>query len=518
MKDYQKPRAVRREARNIGGRFRGGKLAPVMSVPFLGGESGSVQQVITMELDPVGGRLITEVMAEVVSVFVPVQAIDALKNPADAFPGNAENVRQKLMSGAPLFGLEDETEISQRLAIVPRSIGGVRKVNEIGRLAHNAAVNFLRQSKYVSAEILDATSSVVTPALISSNVLDRLNAVLDPEDRVNGKVSLGGTIPVKGIGVSGAPVGNSIVAKESNEGTASFTYADYFTEDQSGHKIAVQENPDRPGFPYVRVELADAADISLQDFYEAETMDRIVRQMREIVDANPQFGEDLVARFALGLNIEPGRTPFVAFRKSVTFGAAVERAVDGPSLGTIRSNLVTQVGFQVPIPASEFGGVLITFVSVKPDETISSQPHPFLSDNWGAVNYAADELRLDPVPITIRDLNADCLAVDEDTVVAYIGNRHLEANYINYGFARNLDPTTVENKTALWQLDIPMSVTPSSIIYPENLDHYPFIDNTAEICTYTCASRCEINTPLIFGPVPVEELSIIETANVFQDV
>jgi hypothetical protein len=62
-----------------------------------------------------------------------------------------------------------------------------------------------------------------------------------------------------------------------------------------------------------------------------------------------------------------------------------------------------------------------------------------------------------------------------------------------------------------------MSVTPESILYPATLDHYPFIDNLAEVCTYTCTSVSVINTPLIFGPTPVEELAAIEDENVFDD-
>ena len=40
---------------------------------------------------------------------------------------------------------------------------------------------------------------------------------------------------------------------------------------------------------------------------------------------------------------------------------------------------------------------MITFAVVKPDETLASQPHPILSDTWGAQNYVSDELARDPV-------------------------------------------------------------------------------------------------------------------------
>lgn len=114
MKNYQSPRNVRRESRTLVGRFRGGKLCPVLAVPVKGNEGGMLSQSITLELDPVAGRLITPVYGELISVFVPVQAIDALKDPLAAYAGMTEVLREKILSGNPLFGLEDENEISMR--------------------------------------------------------------------------------------------------------------------------------------------------------------------------------------------------------------------------------------------------------------------------------------------------------------------------------------------------------------------------------------------------------------------
>ena len=152
--------------------------------------------------------------------------------------------------------------------------------------------------------------------------------------------------------------------------------------------------------------------------------------------------------------------------------------------------------FTVPVPKTELGGIVITFATLKPDETISSQPHPILSEPWGAINYAADQFKIDPVPVTIRELDADCAQSDEGTVAFYTGNNELKRNYVNYGFTRNLDLDDVANKTALWQYEIPASVTPEGVLYPESLEHYPFADQQAEVCTYVINSSCTISTPI----------------------
>src|SRR5699024_8039505 len=111
---------------------------------------------------------------------------------------------------------------------------------------------------------------------------------------------------------------------------------------------------------------------------------------------------------------------------------------------------------------------------------------------------------------------SECTAGQEATVSMYTGLNALKQTYVHYGLSRQLDPTTVEHKTAVWQLQIPMSVTPDNILYPEDLDHYPFADQQAEVCTYTIASNVVMQTPMIYGPTPVEELAILDEENIFE--
>ncbi|MBW4983472.1 hypothetical protein KZZ07_13065 [Mameliella sp. CS4] len=511
-----KPRAIRREARTLAGRFRGGKLAPVMAVPFVGSESGSVTQSITYELDPIAGRMITEVTAEIISVFVPLQAIDAQFDDTNDYPGNAEVLRQKLLAGTALYALEPENEITKRLGVVPSPVSGVKYVCASVRHAHNAAVNYLRRRKHVDAAQVPKGNSAITPAIISQNVLDRLNGVLDPEDRVNGAVQFDGVLNVEGFAVKAGATTNE-TAQTVVETGQNKTYANGFSDNNSSSQLIFEANPQDNARPNLRVDLGGASTISLTDMYQAEKMDQLTRQMREMVDQHPELGDELVARFAHGLSVDPGRQPFVVYEQRKTFNAATIRAMDGASLDQTQTNMVVRHDFTAPIPASEFGGILITFAAVKPDETLASQPHPILSKGWKAQNFAADELAIDPVPVRIRELDADCDPADENTIALYVGNNGLRRTYVNYGFNRHLDPTTVEAKTAIWQLEVPMSVTPESVLYPNDLGHYPFAVQAAEVCTYTCSSLATINTPTIFGPTPVEELAAIETDDVFND-
>lgn len=526
---YQMTRNRRREANTKTGRFRGGKLAPVMAVPVKGAEGGMLMQNLTMELDPIAGRMITPITGEMIAVFVPVQAIDAIKDPAANYAGMTEVIREKLLSGNPLFNLENENIISQRCGIEPRQIGGVKRVNEAVRLAHNAAVNFLRQRKYDKAALLLHTNAAVTPAILSETVLDRLNGVLDPDDRINGAVSLDVniTLPqtdltVRGLGFTTPTNISSGTTVRESDGTT-----DTASTFEWGTGVAARYNNINSNVhPGVTARLNQTVltggsnNISLVDMYNAETMDRLTREMDKIIKENPVYGEEMVLRWAHGLSVDTGKTPFVVAQQSAFFQRNIVGAMDSAGVNNevMRSDFILQMNFSVPIPKTELGGIIITFAVLKPDETLATQPHPILSDVWAAENFVADELALDPVPVTGRELDSGIAQALENTVMLYTGHNALKQAYMHYGFTRNTDLNTVAAKTAIWQLQVPLSVTPSSVLYPETLSHYPFADQNAEVCTYTIASSAIIETPMIFGPTPVENIATIGTADLFEQV
>ncbi len=508
---YQTKRNVRREARTLMGRFRAGKLAPVMAVPVKGSEGGMLSQTVSFELDPIAGRMMTPITAEMVAVFVPVEACDAIKDPSAAYAGMREVIREKLLSGNPLFGLEGETAISKRCGVNPRSINGSLKVCEITRLAHNAAVNHLRRRRFVDAVQVTAANTLVTPAILSETVLQRFNGALDPDPNVNGAVQL--TMPDMKLPVAIDPA-KALSAPVTVKRGAEARRLDAGISRLAPAEVAVATDADL----FAVFNGVSAGNVSLIDFYNAQKMDELTRVMRKIVDDNPDYGEEMVLRWAHGLSLDPGSTPFVLAEKSTILGRQIVGATDtaGVEDGVRRSDMATQLSFTVPIPSTELGGIIVTFATIKPDETLSSQPHPILSDVWGLDNFVADELALDPQPVTARELDSNCGQAAESTVLFYTGLNELKKAYVSYGLCRTLDPATVEAKNAVWQLNMPLSVTPQTVLYPESLTQYPFADQLAEICTYVVNSTSSMPTPIIYGPSPVEELAIIETEDLFE--
>jgi hypothetical protein len=541
MTRYQNSLQTRRESRTIVGRFRGGKLNPVMMHVLRESESCMLNQSVTFELDPIMGQMKTPITAELMAVAVPLQAIHDLALGGSNIAGNTEIIRDALVSGSPLFGLGAETEISRRCGVVPIQIGGVKQVSQICHIAHNAAVNFLRQRKFIDTVKLTAANLSVTPALISQSVLDRFNGVLDPDNRVDGQVQFQtGTITANLAGVF--PVNNLTVAQNvyeasiNSEGrrsrnlqntSGSLAYANApsavvalaTTTNAAGAPVLAAPNVNLAGGS-VSLAGLDIGTVSLTDFYNAELMDDLVRQMREMADANPEYGQEMIQRWAHGLSVDMGKTCFMLHESETIFSANMTPATDsaGVTAEVLRSDLMARLSFTLPVPKTELGMIIITFVTVKPDETVDSQPHPFLSAPWVGQKYLADELSRDPVPVLMRELNANIPAGSETTIAFYTGLNEIKRNYVNYGFSRQLDLNTVANKTALWQIKIPLSVGPQSILYPETLDHYPFADQLAEVCTYTISSVQTVASPIIYGPTPVETLAIINTGDLFDEI
>lgn len=512
------PRDKRRESRNSVGRFRGGKLAPVMGVPVLPGEAGIITQNVMLELDPVEGRLMTQVTADITMVFVPTQACDLIMNPAVDYAGATEVVREKMLSTTPLFGLEAEGELTRRMGIKPIPIGGVKKTNAIARIAHNAAVNYLRKLRYTYAVQLLHTNTAMTPAILSQTVLDRLNGVLDPDERINGAVNLDlptMQLPVKNLRVQ---VGGSSNSKKLED-----TGLPSGADEAAGHDVRLKRvsgTDAAPVFAPVYADFAGAAagGVSLVDFYNAEKQDRLIRDFRTVIDQNPVDGEEQVLRWVHGIMMEPGRHPWVIHQSEHILGQDFRQASDGTAMinDVSVSKLMLQKSVSVVVPKTELGGFIVTFVTVRPDETLADMPHPILSDVWKLRNRSADSMKLDPVPVLMRQVDANVAAGLETTVAFYTGYQELLRTYVDYGFSRELDQQTVENKNAIWQLRIPASVTPENVIYPETLAHAPFQNTAAEVVRYSVTVNAALDTPLFFGPTPIEDVDIVTTEDLFE--
>lgn len=526
MLNFQQPKSTRRWGTNHAGRLRGGKLVPLSAMAVEQSESGTVTQTVTLALDPISGSMITQIGVELVSVYVPNLAIHALDNPELDLADAPDLYRSKLLDGQIMSGLELEGELTKRMNLKPKSINGQKKLRKSARLAYIAAWNYLARKKHREAEQKDKTEVGVLPALYSSTALDLLNGVLDPDDRINGQVNLDipqVNLPVSGIGFGGVNAGPGLVNSQQTGKKTVNAHSRLIPYGEAGSaNLLVQTDPEGGQYPWIHA-LFDGTSqsLSLDDLWRAERSDEITRALDDLMRRDPKYGEELALRMAYGVSMNMSAQPQVIYHSEQAFSKpVVQRATDGPSMDEeVRSHMAYRQSFSAVIPSTEFGGVVITMVAVKPDETLGQQPDPVFSEPLQRIDYIPEELTFDPRKVYVRDLDADCAQADENTVVMYTGLNQLMRNYSVHGLDRHVDPTTVANKNALWQIELPLSVSPGTVAYPDFVDHYPFVLNgpSVEPINYHIAAFASFNTPRQFGPTPIENIDILEE-DVFQPI
>ena len=507
----------RMEGIHNNGFMRGGVLKPVSFTAVGPGEKGSARISITAEMAPVAGRLFSDVGLHVQSVFVPCTAMHALKYPDAPYAGTAEGVRQMIKENdGVVWPLEDDNDFAKSARIHPRKINGVAKVSEAIRLSHNVAVNHLRRMTYHKSVQLDADNTAITPAILKQTSLQRFSGVLDPDENVDGAVNLDGEMKIRGIGklTDDFPVEGQQFT-EPDGTVVTYDGAQWIDGTTNARSFVIEEDPETPGKMNLRA-VMQSDSISLRDFSIARQQDEITRRIDAIMRQNPEYGQDMVWRWFHRLELEGGRYAGLLYDREVSFNKMIEPATDGPSLGDEITQVDRGHDFAVPLPRTELGGVIVTFITIRPDEVMPPQPHPMLSETWVQPNYEADKLRLEPEPFTYRDQWSDVETVNENTRSMYIGYNHDKKYYSDYGFARDVDLTTVENESSIWQVEVPLSVTPDNVLYPENIDHAPFSDRWGDAARFSCSASVMVETPLVFGPTPVERVLEIEENDLFE--
>ena len=157
----------------------------------------------------------------------------------------------------------------------------------------------------------------------------------------------------------------------------------------------------------------------------------------------------------------------------------------------------------------------MTFTYVKPDEVLEDQPDPDWSEVWMGQNFLEDQLKIDPVGVTAAQLSMSVDMADEDTIVMYTGYNRLKRHYATAGWSLSTDLDAVAEKSGLWQIAIPPSVTPENIVYPTDIDHYPFADQLGHATTVWANTQLTVKTPMVFGPSPVETVGIVENGDIY---
>lgn len=479
------------------------KAWPLAMCRFRPDEGGTVSTALNINLAPVSGYMRSNAYVDVVQVWVPYQAAEALElDSEDA--GVTEMTKRRLMAGQGI-GLADESEISRTADIKPRAVGGVKKVSKTVDLSYTAACNHLRLSAYHDAALLTKHNQVIRPAVLTANVLERFNGVLDPERHIDGAINLTGELQVKGI----SAIDNAAVSTTQSVDETGATAA----EDQTGWNhaqrgIFLEEDPDNPGFPKVVTDLSGTSEITLRDMMQSQKLDGLIREFAQMIEDDPVNGEEKVERALYGLTCDFDANCHVLYRQVFELTPAHQRPTDGPSINDVSAHFNLNTRFATVVPRSELGGQLVTLAMVKPLETLPDQPDPAQTEAWELVNRIHDETELDEQLLTRADLDSTVAAQDEDTPVFWVGHNSLKHDYSTQG--PNPERIQgVEMKSTMWTYKVPSSVTPENVNYPyDGIAMYPFHNWNGGHAEYYINQVAAISTSLAKGPNPIERIQL----------
>ncbi len=474
---------------------------PLAICRFRPDEGGTVSTSLSIKLAPVSGYCRSKAYVDVFQIFAPYQGIEKLELDTQDDAGVTEMTRRRLMAGEGI-GLEVEGEITRAANNHPKSIAGQKKLTKTARLAYIASVNHLRSSVYHGATLLDKTVTSIQPAVLKANVLERFNGVLDPERHVDGAINLTGELPVKGMGLPvdwGAP-DSGVVSKET--GGKTVTYPHGFDAQ------TVRVKTGTAGVPIITVDLDGTSEITLRDMVKSQKVDALVRNFAQMIQDDPVNGEELVERALYGLSVDYDDNCQVLYRQTYPLSAMHQRPMDGPSSNDVSAHYELNTGFGTVVPRSELGGQLVTIAVVRPVERLAKQPDPAQTESWGLVNRIHDETELEEVLLKRADLETDILAEDEDTDAFWVGHNSIKHDYATEG-PNEQQTATVEMKSTMWAYDVPTSVTPENVNYPDaGVDMYTFHNWNGSHAEYTISQEAMISTSLAKGPNPVERIQL----------
>lgn len=514
QKAFDGRRRLRPWRNNHFGYFDAVKAHPLAMCRFRPDEGGTVSTSLNINLAPVSGLMRSNAYVDVVQVFVPYQSIEKMWLNAQDDAGVTEMTKRRLLAGTTL-PLGSSSEISKACNIHPRMVGGVEKVNTSVRLAYNQAVNHLRKAAYHDADEVPDTNFGIQPAVLTANILERFDGVLDPERHIDGAINLTGDIPVRGIAAKAsniAPDDTNVAVDESPNapgGAAnSDTYAYGMNVNSADASDGVMIETDVNGVPQIFVDLGGTTEITLRDMIQSQKLDGLIRQFSKMIEEDPINGEEVVERALYGLTVDFDANCQVMYRKVFELSPRHERPMDGASINDVSAHFELNTRFSTVVPRSELGGQLVTIAMVKPLETLEAQPDPAQTEAWELVNRVHDETELDEQLLTRADLESDVAQVDEDTSAFWVGHNSLKHNYATKG--PNVQQTHgVEQKSTMWTYAIPTSVTPENVSYPAGgVNMYPFFNWSGGHAEYTIDQVAAISTPLAKGPNPIEKIQL----------
>ncbi len=436
------PRTMRRHSARGITSLPAGKMVPIAAFPLLredGVRSGRLR--FSFESMETAEVLMNAINVDVKAYLVPNLAFERFNGSMDQLNRSYEG--KPPIDGQPVVSyVAGSSSSTYATSPIMKYLG--LHVREDVRFnlgyieAYNAIWNYRAKNRSPDLALRTTYQRDLAPAFWSHDMFRHIVPDFD-QAAIDGAVKLdlvSARIPVSGIGLwaDGPAAGpfNSPNWRDSNAKFASAAPGDEGRIKRAdgvdvtpsptkrwSQNLAVQENPDLPGFPEIFAELAEAGvSISLSNLELAKKTQAFAR-LRQKYNAHDDWIINLLMD---GITIPEQvlTQPMLLAEKRTIFGMAKRYASDGASLTESVVNGATYLDMSIQCPRIGTGGIIMIVAEITPDQLFERQEDPYLhtTDVESLPQYLRDTLDPEKVDI-VKNSRVDVDHEDPNSTFGY---------------------------------------------------------------------------------------------------
>lgn len=389
------------------------------------------------------------------------------------------------------------------------------QVNAFYNVAYNLIYNF--RAANVSDKIARRArlAKNLAQAFWATNIFSYIVPRFD-QAAMEGRIALqvaSQTLPLKGLGMNTTSAVGAGVMRTS-EGTQ--VNGNFFNVGEGGsnaNRLQVEQHPTMPGYPNLRVEMADGnVSLFLADI-DAATRAKGWAEVRKRFQGHTD--EMIIDELMNGNTIpEQGwKQPILLHHGQVSIGQDKRYASDGENLTASVVNGAASMQFRIACPPVPCGGVVMITVEIMPEQLFERQEDPYLhaSDTLDFPSHMADDVdpeKVEVVPNRFIDIDHD----NPDDVYGY-GPLNYRWNSAgpNVGgrFKRpEVDAAFDEDRQAIWAVETQNpTLTEDAYLVPADIHLKPFWDSHIDPFDVLVRGEISITGNTIFGSVLHEQTS-----------
>lgn len=480
--------------------LKAGRIMPIAAYNVLREDSSQGRVPVAVEMRETEELLVNKVWLRITSAFIPHSALQRFeKNPTfvqKAYQGEAPMEGKDVIPyiATHLFGTAGSNAVYKTLGLFAKATD---PVNTSYLESYNEFVNFVAMNRSKSLDQRDPLDGTLAPAFWGPNNMSEIVPTFDSA-LIAGEVPLtvvAAAMPVRGLGLlqeGGVTHATKTLVETGNvtRSTAGYDIQGYSTAKTSGQAHLVVESAS-DGVPAIYADMEDnGITVSLANLEQAR---RLVSwaKLRERYEGHSD--EWIIDTLMQGFHVEglDWMQPVILDTQMVQFKQGLRYASNAPDLNEKATNGMAAGSVSVALPPNMYGGVIMIFAEVIPEQLYERQPDPWFT-----------ALNVDMLPNYYRDVNNPMPV--EQVLNGQVDNSHSAPGGL-FGWARRnwrwlkwpvrlggdlyvhtASTATTEARKVVWPTDVADPTLSEEFYVSTTLGDQPFMDKTRDqfVCSF----------------------------------